>query len=77
MAVDGEDQAERELDAAKIAERKQRRQRREEAEQPDAALTNTEREQVIAHRSLSAVAIYSVIRHEGEEELGRPATSLW
>ena len=40
-------------------------------------LANTEPEQVIAHRSLSAVAIYSVIRHEGEEELSRPATSLW
>ena len=32
MAVDGEDQAERELDAAEMPERKQRRQRREEAE---------------------------------------------
>jgi formate/nitrite transporter FocA (FNT family) len=87
MAVEGNDkngadeQAERELDAAELAERKERRQRREEAEreaeQPDAALTHSEREQAIAHRSLSAVAIYSVIRHEGEEELSRPATSLW
>ena len=32
---------------------------------------------MIAHRGLSAVAIYSVIRHEGEEELSRPAISLW
>ncbi len=78
---EADNQAERDLDAAELAERKQRRQQREEAEreaeQPDAALTQTEREQVIAHRGLSAVAIYSVIRHEGEEELSRPAISLW
>jgi hypothetical protein len=77
MAVDSEDQAKRKLDAAEMAERKQGHQQREEAEQPDAAQTNTERQQVIAHRSVSAVAIYSVIRLEGEEELSRSATSLW
>jgi formate/nitrite transporter FocA (FNT family) len=76
-----EDAADARLDQAERGEREERRRQREqaerEAEQPDAALTENEREQVVAHRGLSAVAIYSVIRHEGEEELSRPAISLW
>ncbi len=40
-------------------------------------LTEEEREHLTASVRLSAVTIYAIIRREGEEELSRPAQSLW
>lgn len=46
----------------------------EEAVEP---LTDEERDQLTNSARLSAVTIYAIIRREGEEELHRPALSLW
>jgi formate/nitrite transporter FocA (FNT family) len=40
-------------------------------------LSQSEREEVIEHGRLSALAVYSIILREGEEELRRPFASLW
>ena len=40
-------------------------------------LTDEERELIDDSQSLSPRAVYAVIRREGEEELARPASSLW
>lgn len=59
-----EQQAERE-----IAER--------ELDGSAAPLTRKERRRVSEHSRLSALTVFSIIRREGEEELRRPAFSLW
>ena len=41
------------------------------------SLTRIEREAVSAGSKLSALAVYSIILREGEEEMHRPKTSLW
>ena len=48
-----------------------------QAERAEESLTPKERRQVSQHRRLSAVAVYSVVRRDGEEELQRPLQSLW
>lgn len=54
-----------------------RRQTDREIESDEAALTGHERGQVKDNLRLSAITVFSVIRREGEEELHRPAMSLW
>lgn len=44
---------------------------------PEQSLSQKERDSVAEHDKLSALAIYSVVLRDGEEELHRPATSLW
>lgn len=57
---------------------KEDRERTErEIDEAAAGLTDAERGKVSEHRRLSAVTVYSIIRREGEEELRRPASSLW
>lgn len=57
------------------------RQRREaaerEADAADQSLTRHEQGQVAERLRLSAVTVYAIIRREGDEELARPAASLW
>jgi formate/nitrite transporter FocA (FNT family) len=49
-----------------------------EVESPtEKTLTEDEREEVADHGRLSALAVYSIILREGEEELRRPFASLW
>jgi len=48
-----------------------------ETTDPERYLTRKEIEQVGDSQGLSARAVYSVIRREGDEELERPAKSLW
>ena len=43
----------------------------------DDSLTDHEREQVTDNQAFSALTMYSIIRRQGEEELRRPALSLW
>lgn len=59
-------------------QRRDERERSErEAARAEEPLTRHERDQAAEHRRLSAVTVYSIIRREGEEELGRPVQSLW
>ena len=46
-------------------------------EQDESGLTGHERGQIKDNLRLSAITVFSVIRREGEEELHRPAMSLW
>lgn len=58
--------------------RRAKREREEkEADRAEESLTEKERIQVTEHRRLSALTVYSIVRREGEEELRRPAASLW
>ena len=41
------------------------------------ALTRKERKRASEHSRLSALTVFAIIRREGEEELRRPASSLW
>ncbi|SEQ36201.1 Formate/nitrite transporter FocA, FNT family [Faunimonas pinastri] len=43
----------------------------------DGGRDDAENEAIEEAQSLSAVAVYEVVRREGDEELSRPATSLW
>lgn len=54
-----------------------RESREEEPTRPEKSLTRREREDVAEHGKLSALTVYSIVLREGEEELHRPATSLW
>lgn len=49
----------------------------EEEDEEAPNLSEEEEAKVREHRELSPVAIYSVIRAEGVEELDRPSSSLW
>ncbi len=60
--------------AAKVREREERERTPTATER---ALTKGERTIVSDHAKLSALAVYSIILREGEEELHRPKTSLW
>lgn len=54
------------------------REARERSPTPtEKSLTRKERHAVDRHGNLSALTVYSVILREGEEELHRPAASLW
>jgi len=54
------------------------REKREHDPSPtEKSLTSSEREDVADHGRLSAITVYSVILREGQEELERPAISLW
>ncbi|WP_102109133.1 formate/nitrite transporter family protein [Oceaniglobus roseus] len=59
---------------AKVRERESREKTPTRTER---SLTQEERESVLEHGRLSALAVYSIILREGEEELRRPKTSLW
>lgn len=48
-----------------------------EIERDESGLTGHERGQIKDNLRLSAVTVFSVVRREGEEELHRPAMSLW
>ncbi|GFM27368.1 formate/nitrite transporter family protein [Novosphingobium sp. PY1] len=48
-----------------------------ELAQDEAGLSRRERSKVKDSQRLSALTVFSVIRREGEEELHRPAASLW
>ncbi|MCJ2188953.1 formate/nitrite transporter family protein [Novosphingobium beihaiensis] len=64
--------------AEQKAEQKAEREIAErEIEGSAATLTRKERRRVSEHSRLSALTVFSVIRREGEEELRRPASSLW
>ncbi|WP_395391048.1 formate/nitrite transporter family protein [Novosphingobium sp. BL-8A] len=54
-----------------------RRKTDRELERDESSLTGHERGQVKDNLRLSAITVFSVIRREGEEELHRPAMSLW
>lgn len=54
-----------------------RRKSDREIERDEAGLTRHERGQIKDNLRLSARTVFSVIRREGEEELHRPAMSLW
>lgn len=43
----------------------------------DAMLTEHERDQVTENQAFSALTMFSIIRRQGDEELRRPALSLW
>lgn len=62
-----------------MSARRRERQRESETltEEAGAPLTEEERGQLTDNARLSAVTIYAIIRREGEEELSRPALSLW
>ncbi|MBJ6137855.1 formate/nitrite transporter family protein [Marinobacter litoralis] len=54
------------------------REAREQTPTPtEKSLTSKERDTVSQNRSLSSLAVYSVILREGKEELERPKISLW
>lgn len=56
----------------------QSRERMErENQEGESRLTQAERDRISDHQRLSAVTIFATIRREGEEELRRPAMSLW
>lgn len=55
----------------------ERRQSDREIARDEAGLTGHERGQIKDNLRLSARTVFSVIRREGEEELYRPAMSLW
>lgn len=55
----------------------ERRQSDREIEADESGLTGHERGQIKDNLRLSAITVFSVIRREGEEELHRPAMSLW
>jgi hypothetical protein len=55
----------------------ERRKTDREIERDEAGLTRHERGQIKDNLRLSARTVFSVIRREGEEELHRPAMSLW
>jgi formate/nitrite transporter FocA (FNT family) len=48
-----------------------------EDDHPGPALSKAQVKDVEASSRLSAVMIYEILRREGEEEMGRPVTSLW
>ncbi|KKN50524.1 hypothetical protein LCGC14_0631770 [marine sediment metagenome] len=58
-----------------MAEQKPQKTKVQEEDAPH--LSEREESEVREHRDLSPVAIYSVIRAEGAEELARPVSSLW
>ncbi|MGK7651001.1 formate/nitrite transporter family protein [Roseovarius sp. B08] len=58
--------------------RAEKREQRENATSPpEEILTGPERDRVAENGRLSALTVYSIILREGQEELERPATSLW
>lgn len=46
-------------------------------DQPDTGLSDTESKDIEEGSRLNARSIYEILRREGEEEMDRPATSLW
>ena len=79
MVTETGPQSAAETDGAAAPGRAQARQRESEKLTREAveSLTDEERDQLTDKARLSAVTIYAIIRREGEEELSRPASSLW
>ncbi len=75
MADESEDNGAGDADLA--ARVKAREAREREPTPTERALTAEERSTVGRHTKLSALAVYSIILREGEEEMHRPKTSLW
>ncbi len=61
--------------ADQVRERREETER--EAEAAEQSLTAHEQDQAVKRQRLSALTIYAIVRREGDEELGRPAQSLW
>ncbi|CTQ48648.1 formate/nitrite transporter family protein [Jannaschia donghaensis] len=73
-----DDTEEEKIAAAAVEAKVEEREARErELTTTERALTEGERAVVIDHSKLSALAVYSIILREGEEEMHRPKTSLW
>lgn len=68
------ERAETEEKAEQLAEREMAER---ELDGNASTLTRKERRRVSENSRLSALTVFSIIRREGEEELRRPASSLW
>ncbi len=68
-----------EQEAEKTSEErvKERETRERTPTETEKTLTQGERAEVVEHGKLSALAVYSIIMREGEDELHRPKASLW
>ena len=62
---------------ATMARTEERETRENEPTETEKSLTPVELDAVAENRRLTALTVYSIILREGEEELGRPKTSLW
>ena len=63
--------------AAKAEQKAERENAEREIEKGAPTLTRKERKRVGEFSRLTALTVFSIIRREGEEELRRPAFSLW
>lgn len=76
-SLDEQSEEERALEQRKAEQKAERENAEREIESGNSTLTRRERRRVSAHSRLSALTVFSIIRGEGEEELRRPASSLW